>query len=77
MLEKRLRGIPFVNDVSFSGNEEESINVYIRPEALSVYEISYSDAVNTLSGNNVRRPLGTVKNKKFATLFYREVFRDG
>ena len=71
MLEKRLRGIPFVNDVSFSGNEEESINVYIRPEALSVYEISYSDAVNTLSGNNVRRPLGTVKNEDDARVTIR------
>lgn len=71
MLEKRLRGIPYVNDVSFSGNEDESVCVYIRPESLALYEISYSDAVNTLSGDNIRRPLGTIKNEDNARVTIR------
>lgn len=71
MLESRLRGISFVNDVSFSGKEQESINVYIRPESLALYEMSYSDAVSNLSGSNIRRPLGTIKNENNARVTIR------
>ena len=71
MLESRLRAISYVNDVSFSGKEQESINVYIRPESLALYEISYSDAVSSLSGSNIRRPLGTIKNENNARVTIR------
>lgn len=70
-LENRLRGVSCVSDVSFSGNEQESIDVCIRPEALALYEMSYSDAVNTLSGSNIRRPLGTVQNEDNARVTIR------
>lgn len=71
MLQKRLLGLSTVNDVSFSGNQQESVNITIRPEDLALYEMSYSDAVNTLSNNNIRRPLGTIKNENNARVTIR------
>ncbi len=64
-LEKKLRQIPEVLDVTIQGDREESVEVTLKPEVLEAYNISPSQVVSLFRSSNKLIIAGEQSDKQF------------
>lgn len=67
-LENRLLALPTVSEVSENGYLSEVVAITVDPKKLALYDLSYSSIISTLKNQNVRQPVGQLKNEDNARI---------
>ena len=64
VLEDKLFQLRSINDVGISGYLDHFIEIQVQPEKLNYYNISLSQVISAIQKNNLKRPLGTLKDEQ-------------
>ena len=64
VLEDKLLQLPSISDVGISGYLDHFIEIQMQPDKLNYYNISLSQVISAIQKNNLKKPLGSLKDEQ-------------